>query len=149
MTAVEAPSETSEDASTDRASWKALFTFTTKQHLPVLVSAILVCVAGGVVQPIQVIFVGRIYKSFTDFGGGLTGSDYFRDTVRDNVLIMLGLSLAGCLLNAAFLALWIGFGELQAKNARHRLFHGLLAKPLAFFDTLPSGISALSPRLQT
>lgn len=146
---VETRSETSEDASTERASWKALFTFTARTHLPVLASAIFVCVADGVIQPVQAIFIGRIYNAFTDFGGSLTGPNYFRETVSHNVLTMFGLSLAGCFLNAVFLSLWIGFGELQARSARLHLFHGLLGKPMTFFDTLPSGVGSLSPRIQT
>lgn len=131
------------------ATWKALFAFTTRRHLPILCCAIFACLADGAIQPINTIFVGRIFDAFTTFGGGTISSSLFRNKVSDNVVILVALSVAGWILSTIFLATWISFGELQARSARSQIFEGLLMKPLSFFDILPSGVQALSPRLQT
>ena len=47
------------------------------------------------------------------------------------------------------LAMWLAYGELQAKSARDRLFHGLLEKEIEWYDLRMNGIGALLPRLQT
>lgn len=130
------------------ATWKALFAFTTRRHLPILSCAIFACLADGAIQPINTIFVGKIFDAFTNFGGGTISSSLFRENVSNNVVILVGLSVAGWILSTVFLATWIAFGELQARTARMRLLEGLLSKPPSFFDTLPSGVQALSPRLQ-
>lgn len=131
------------------APWSALFAFTAKRHIPILFCAMVVSAADGVIQPVQAIFIGRIYNNFTDFGGGMKSPTAFRHDMRNQILALAGLSTASWFFNSVFLASWIGFGELQARNARDRIFNGLLTKPIAFYDTLPFGVAALSTRSQT
>lgn len=148
-TLIDKGSQVMPEKHTERTSWRHLFAFTTASHLPILVPAIIVCVLHGLVSALQAIYIGRIYKAFTDFGRREVTHLQFRNVVNDNVLSLVGLAIASWLLSSAFLSLWIGFGELQARASRTRLLRGLLAKPVSFFDALPTGIGALSPRLQT
>lgn len=142
-------SDSKKDAEIQKTAWKHLFAFTTREHLPILVPAITACLIHGTIPAIQAIFVGQIYNSFTNFGGSTITHLQFHNAVRDNVLALVALAILSWILSSAFLALWIGFGELQARIARLRLFDGLLTKPISFYDTLASGSGGLSPRLQT
>ncbi|KAI9816023.1 MAG: hypothetical protein M1827_002015 [Pycnora praestabilis] len=134
---------------TRHANWLSLFNFTTKKHAIPLTCAIILSIASGIIVPALAIFLGKVFDSFTSYGGAtLSGSGLVRKVSID-CLALVGLGSASWLLNGGYYMFWLVFGELQAKSVRDRLFDDLLEKDMEWYDMRKSGIGALIPRMQT
>lgn len=137
------------DSKAGRGDWRGLFAFTTRRHIPLLAYAILTSVANGVVAPVMAIYVGKIFQDFADYGGGISTSSELQEVILSNVFVLVGLSVATWIVGSCTFTFWILFGEKQVSNARLRLFDGLLAKPIAYFEASSTGMGAITPRMQT
>lgn len=91
---------------------------------------------------------GKIFESFSLLGAGQLTAEQIYNQNRKYVLYFVALAVATWIVNTGEFASWMSFGELQAKNARDRLFHGLLKKEIEWYDMRKHGIGALLPRLQ-
>lgn len=131
-----------------RAGWRSLFNFTKKSHTTPLVLALVLSVVSGIVVPVVTIFVGRLFNSFTEFGGGKLSGPELVSKVSLDCLALVGIGGASWFLNGGYFMFWLVFGELQAKSARDQLFEGLMEKDMAWYDMRMDGIGALIPRLQ-
>jgi len=139
------------DKSNDRQTspWRSLFNFTDRQHLFVLVLALVLSIASGIVIPALAIFLGKIFNLFSHFGAGnLTGRDLVHKVTID-CFGLVGLGSASWILNGGYFMAWLVFGELQAKSVRDKLYANLLEKDLEWFEIRRDGVGALLPRLQT
>ncbi|KAI7537045.1 putative ABC transporter, partial [Hortaea werneckii] len=132
-----------------KAPWKALFFFTTKANLPILISAVICSIACGAIMPIEAFITGKIFDGFSSFALRKTGATEFLDHQKKYVVYQVALSGASWVFHSCEFMLWLAFGELQAKSARDRLFHGLLEREIEWYDMRKNGIGALLPRLQT
>lgn len=131
------------------ARWHDLFNYTSKTHSIILVLALIISVASGMIVPALALFFGKIFDYFTKFGGGqINGLDLKQD-VSSYACYLVGLGCASGLLNACFYMLWMIFGELQAKGAREQLFNGMIEKEMEWYDRRTAGISTHSSRLQS
>ena len=131
------------------ARWHDLFNYTSKTHSVILVLALIISVASGIIVPALALFFGKIFNYFTRFGAGqIDGLDLKQD-VSNYAYYLVGLGCASGLLNACFYMLWMIFGELQAKGAREKLFNGMIEKEMEWYDRLNAGISTHSSRLQS
>ena len=129
--------------------WKPLFNFTQPVHAAVFVPGILLAIAAGILQPALAIFFGKFFNSFSQYGGGMiTGAQLMQKTLVD-VYALLGIGAATWILKGSYFALWIVFGEMQAKSVRDRLFSHLVQKDLAWFDSRTTGVGALLSRIQS
>ena len=131
------------------ASWLALFSFTSVSHTIVFMLAIVLSIASGIVIPALAIFLGKIFDLFTSFGAGEIGGPELIKEVSEYGIALVGLGSASGILNSIFFALWLLFGELQAKSAREKLFYAMLEKDLEWYDMRKAGIEALISRQQT
>ncbi|KAF2486640.1 P-loop containing nucleoside triphosphate hydrolase protein [Neohortaea acidophila] len=149
--AIEIARETSTDDKEDdiSAPWRALFFFTTRANVPVLVAGALASIISGAVLPAQSFVTGRVFDRLTIYAAGQLTKHDFMQQEKNYVLYLLIISGVSWIALYAELALWVSFGELQAKSARDRLFYGLLKKEIAWYDLRKHGIAALLPRLQT
>jgi len=144
----EPASETNTSEESATAPWRALFFFTIKSNLPILISGTAFSIIAGASAPISAWIQGKIFESFSLLGAGqLTGDQLYNEN-RKYVLYFVALAGATWLVNTGEFACWMSFGELQAKSARDRLFHGLLKKEIEWYDMRKHGIGALLPRLQ-
>jgi ATP-binding cassette subfamily B (MDR/TAP) protein 1 len=113
-----------------------------------LITGILFSIIAGAGPPINAWIQGKLFESFSLLGAGqLTGEELYNGD-RRYVLYFVGLAAATWVVNAGEFSCWMTFGELQAKSARDRLFHGLLEKDIEWYDLRKHGIGALLPRLQ-
>ena len=128
------------------ARWRDLFTFTSKSHIVILIMALILSIASGIVIPALAIFIGKIFDQFTRFGREEISGPDLRRKVSTYGLALLGLGCVSGLLNALYFSFWMIFGELQAKSARERLFDGMLDKDMEWYDSHKAGTDA---RLQT
>lgn len=139
---------TAPDESTKKAPWRALFFFTTRSNLPVFITGVFFSIAAGATAPFNAWIQGKIFESFSALGAGqITGEQAYNDN-RKYILYFVALAAATWVTNTGQFAAWMSFGELQAKSARDRLFHGLLEKDVEWYDMRKHGIGALLPRLQ-
>ncbi|KAK4508740.1 hypothetical protein PRZ48_002479 [Zasmidium cellare] len=139
-------STSSQDA--QPAPWRALFAFTTRSNLPLLTAALFCSIVAGAAQPAQSLLVGLFFQGFTDYATGKLNNDDFMKQQTKYVIYLTGLAAASWLFHSLDFMFWLAFGELQAKSARDRLFHGLLGKEVEWYDRRKNGIGALLPRLQ-
>ncbi|KAH6609033.1 hypothetical protein Trco_002379 [Trichoderma cornu-damae] len=132
-----------------RSSFKHLFCFTRWTHAGPLVAAFAAAAAFAAVKSVYSVILGKIFDVVSDFGAGHRSSTETLHRISHWGLILLGLGIANWLVSAAFLSLWIVFGELQANSARQDIFDSLLSNKMSWFDSLDQGISSLLVRIQT
>ena len=133
---------------TQPAPWKALFFFTTKTNLPILIGGIIVSVIAGSASPFQSYLTGKLFQGFASYASGTWTSEKFMQEQTKYVLYLVAVAGASWVFHSLEFMLWLAFGELQAKSARDSLFHGLLEKDVEWYDMRKNGIGALLPRLQ-
>lgn len=129
--------------------WKALFNFFSRQHAPILVTALVLSAAAGISGPALAIFFGKIFGAFSSYGSGVIDGQMLMRKVSLDAIALCVLGGTVWLLKGGYFALWMIFGELQAKNARDQLFQNLLEKDFEWYEMNTSGVGALSARLQT
>ncbi|KAI9843976.1 MAG: hypothetical protein M1837_006018 [Sclerophora amabilis] len=95
------------------------------------------------------IFLGKIFDSFTNFGGGKLNGHELMSKVTTNCIAIVAVGGFGWLLNSGYFMFWLIFGELQAKSVRDQLFDDMMEKDMEWYDMRKNGIGALIPRLQT
>ena len=137
-----------QDEDVPTAPWRSLFSFTTGSSVSVLVAAISMSLILGAVPPAQSYFIGKIFGTFSTFAAGTLPKHEFTNSEIKYVKYLLILSAVALIGASIDMALWLAFGELQAKSARDGLFRGLLEKDQEWYDMRRNGISALLPRLQ-
>ena len=131
-----------------RMGWKALFAFTTRKHVPVLVAALAAAVISALTLPAIVIVFGRIFGQFAEFGAGKITGTVLMHRTSENCIYLVALAAGNWLANSAYLTLFFVFGELQARSARDKIFDALAQKDMAWYDTRESGMTAFLPGVQ-
>jgi ATP-binding cassette subfamily B (MDR/TAP) protein 1 len=128
--------------------WKALFSFTTRQHLPVLSAAIVFGTIAALTLPALAIMYGLVFRQFADYGTGkITGKVLLHNASRV-CTIMTGISALNWIANSVYFSMFLTFGELQANSARNKIFGALLLREMEWYDTRKSGTAAFLPAVQ-
>jgi ATP-binding cassette subfamily B (MDR/TAP) protein 1 len=131
------------------ASWKDLFTFTTRKHLFIAVPAVVFSAAGGLTLPINSYLIGRIFRAFSNYSIGQFDASELKNEIRRFNIYTVILGSGSWVFNSLALTLWLIFGDLQARNARSRLFNSMIHRDIAWFDKRQDGVGALVTRLLT
>lgn len=142
------PTPENADDEPRKAPWRALFFFATRSNLPVLLIGIVTSIASGAMVPASAYVEGKLFDGFTSYAAGRLDGQALLQHEKKYICWLLAVCGGTWFFNFAELTTWIVFGELQAKSARDRLFHGLLQKELAWYDLRKNGIGALLPRIQ-
>ena len=131
-------------------SWKHIFAFTQwPQHVPILMLAVFTSLAVAGLKVILSVVLGRIFNDISSFStGALTGSQTF-SRVSGCCAFIAALGAGTWLANAAFLVLWVLFGELQGTAARNKVYISLAGKNMIWFDTQAEGVSSLLVQTET
>jgi ATP-binding cassette subfamily B (MDR/TAP) protein 1 len=137
------------DVSKGSKSWKALFTFTSRLHLLILVPSLFLSTVAGILQPAMAIFFGRFFDNFSDFGAGKINGQELMSKGLPDIHGLIAIGGATWLLKGGYFTTWLVFGELQAKGVRDELFQNLLQQDLGWFEARSSGVASLLSRLQT
>ncbi|EKG15411.1 Putative ABC transporter protein [Macrophomina phaseolina MS6] len=164
---IEAPTKGNEDGSNDLPSeqevdldnpnheealrstqWKDLFNFTTRKHLPILVLAVALSILTGLAVPANAYLLGKIFDAFSKQAAGTITGGTLKSEVSKYSIYLLGLAAGNFVLNTAFFATWMLFGELQARSARERVFVALMKRNMTWYDQRKNGVAAIVPRLQ-
>jgi ATP-binding cassette, subfamily B (MDR/TAP), member 1 len=131
------------------ASVKHLFAFTKRQHAGTLSTAIVAAIVTGGLKTTLAVVLGKIFEVIAQFGAGMLEDRQALSQVSTWCVVLCALGGGVWLSNASFLALWITFGELQAKSVRNLVFGSVLGKEMAWFDTQSNGIASLLVRIET
>ena len=110
------------------SSWRSLFAFTNRRNIAVLTAATALSVSSGLVLPGMAVLMGRIFGTFAGVSSGEISPYEFMENIKRLILQLVALGCISWLLNGAFFACWLWFGEQQAKAAREELFDGLMDK---------------------
>jgi ATP-binding cassette subfamily B (MDR/TAP) protein 1 len=129
-------------------SWRALFHFTEKGHLVVLLPAIFLSALSGILLPALAIFFGKFFDAFSGFGAGTISDAEFTKKVLIDTYALIGLGGTTWLLKGGYFTIWLVFGELQAKSVRDALFQNLLERDLEWYESRTTGVGSLLSRLQ-
>ena len=130
-------------------SWRALFNFTDRSHLVVLIPALLLSTFSGILLPALSILFGIFFDALSAYGAGKIDDQEQTHKVLVNTYALLALGGATWLLKGGYFTVWLVFGELQAKRVRDLLFQSLLERELEWFEARSSGVGSLLSRLQT
>jgi ATP-binding cassette subfamily B (MDR/TAP) protein 1 len=128
--------------------WKSLFSFTTRRHLPTLITGAALALLAGCVTPALAIFLGNVFDAFTSFGAGQIAVEGLRSKIVASCFGMLGLGAAGWFLNSAYFAVFVAFGELQASNIRSNIFSELIQRDVEWFEAQQEGSGAFLSGVQ-
>lgn len=134
--------------SPSRSSWRHLFVFTQRRHAVFLSSAVITALLVAVTKTVYSILLGKIIDIVSPLGAGSVSAEAAMGGVRKWCLVLVGVGVAVWAFNSAFMALWIIFGELEARSARETLFSNLLYKEMAWFDSQEEGVSSALSRMQ-
>ncbi|KAI0126287.1 hypothetical protein BJ170DRAFT_400662 [Xylariales sp. AK1849] len=133
----------------DRPKVRHLFAFTTWKHALPLTVGLIGSIFAGALKTSLAILLGEIFSVISNFGSGaLLGPETISQVSRWCVILVVVGGL-GWVANFIFMFAWMAFSEIQARNARHTMFRGLLKKDMEWFDCQPEGISSLLVRIQT
>lgn len=135
-------------AATPKPSWKSLFGFTTRKHLPTLAVGATFALLAGCVTPALAIFLGNVFDLFTSFGAGQMLDDELCSHIVMNCLGMIGLGAVGWFLNGSYFAIFIAFGEMQASSIRREAFVELLKRDIEWFEAQREGSGAFLSGIQ-
>ncbi|CZT18507.1 related to ABC a-pheromone efflux pump AtrD [Ramularia collo-cygni] len=137
-----------DDVPAVKAPWRSLFAFTTRRQVPLFMAGVACAILAGAASPAQTLIIGKLYGGFTDYASGRLDKNEFMRKETTYVIYLVAIAAASWLLHTIDFGIWLAFGELQAKSARDRLFHGLLEKEIEWYDMRKNGIGAMLPRLQ-
>lgn len=132
----------------ESAPWRSLFAFTTRSNIPLLIAGIICSIAAGATIPAHNLITGELFDQFTRYATGEIDADEFMRRETKWVAYVAAIAGATWVLHSFEFGIWLSFGELQAKNARDRLFQGLLEKEIEWYDMRKNGIGAQLPRWQ-
>jgi ATP-binding cassette, subfamily B (MDR/TAP), member 1 len=131
------------------SSWLSLFAFTARKHVAVLCPAVALTVVAGAIKPTVAIFLGYLFDELASYGtGNVSETQVLRDVAKW-CLFLAGLSFSAWLIKGGYFALWLIFGDKQAKTVREELFIGLLERETDWYDLRTDGIGSLLTRIQT
>lgn len=131
-----------------QTSWKSLFNFTSRKHLPILITGSLFALCAGCVTPVLAVLLGNVFEAFTTFGAGQSDAGTLRSTIATNCLGMVGLGAAGWFLNGAYFMIFVAFGEFQASSIRGKVFVELLRRDIEWFEAQREGSGAFLSGIQ-
>lgn len=139
-----------EDEAVDqKASLRSVYNFTTREHTVALTISVLLAAAVGIIKPAVAIFSGKVFNDLTNFGAGNSNATDLLSGVSKWCLVITVFGVISWILNAIFFSMWLGFGEMQAKSAREKLFASMLKKEMSWYDLRSEGIGALLSRIAT
>ena len=140
----------SDDKAMDtKPPWRALFYFTTWNHIGFFSLGLFSAVATGAIIPIQAYIVGQLTQQLANYGTGSETGAGLKSESRKYVIWLVFLGSASWLANGAFFLSWVIFGELQARSARQKLFSSLIEREFEWFDKKKDGIGSLTTRIQS
>ncbi|KAE8824613.1 hypothetical protein PTNB85_09377 [Pyrenophora teres f. teres] len=137
-----------ERAYMSQVGWKALFGFTTRQHVPIILGGIAAASIAALSMPIFAIIYGLIFREYTNYGAGNSDSDKLMSSITRFCMILTGITTVTWLANSFYFFFFLTFGELQARSARNRIFDALMKKDMTWFDMREAGIAAFLPTVQ-
>lgn len=132
-----------------RPRWTSLLAFSSRPQTYLLCISFASAISAGAAGPIYNIFFGKVLDLFTEFAGDQLDPSGFKRRVAFDSAIIAGIGVGNWILNALFLGLWMSLGQYQARTCYNRIFDRLLDKPISWYDTRQSGISALMPKIHS
>ncbi|KAF2438765.1 P-loop containing nucleoside triphosphate hydrolase protein [Karstenula rhodostoma CBS 690.94] len=133
----------------ENMGWKALFSFTTRKHLPVLAFAVFASTLAALTLPALAVLYGLLFREFGSVAKGDKSDSQFLNQVSTYCIYVTAIGGVSWLGNSLDFAAFVTFGELQARSARGRIFGVLLKKDMAWYDTRDTGMAAFLPAMQT
>ena len=130
-------------------SWRALFNFTDRAHLIILIPALILSAVSGILPAALAIFLGKYFDALANFGAGAINDHELVQKIQTSTYGLIAIGGATWLMKGGFFTLWLIFGEMQAKNVRDILFQCLLQKDLKWFEMRSTGVGSLLSRSQT
>lgn len=131
-----------------QVGWKAIFSFTTRKHLPVLFAACFFGFFAAITLPAMAVIFGLIFRQFSDFAAGKISGPTLLHKASDYCIYLTAICAFNWFTNSLYFALFLAFSELQARSARDKIFRALLRKDIEWYDTRESGIAAFLPAVQ-
>jgi ATP-binding cassette subfamily B (MDR/TAP) protein 1 len=133
----------------DNMGWKALFSFTTRKHLPILAFAVFASTLAALTLPALAVLYGLLFREFGAVATDDKSNAQFLKQVSTYCIYLTAIGGISWLGNSLHFAAFVTFGEMQARSARGRIFGALLKKDMTWYDTRDTGMAAFLPVMQT
>ncbi|KAF2021965.1 P-loop containing nucleoside triphosphate hydrolase protein [Aaosphaeria arxii CBS 175.79] len=128
--------------------WKDIFSFTTRKHVITVCASAAFATIAALVMPAMAIIYGQIFHEFANFGAGaISSAELLHNTTRW-IIFLTGITAVGWVSSSCYFMLQLAFGELQAQNARQKIFDVLLRKKIGWYDLKNSGVPAMLSGIQ-
>ncbi|KAI1841077.1 hypothetical protein JX266_012735 [Neoarthrinium moseri] len=151
----QAPDTQSNEKKPSNSQWQGktrcrhLFAFASWKDSFPLAAGLVASILCGALKTSLAVFVGKIFGAITEYSGGRLSATDPLSEVSSWCIMIVAVGSAGWLVHFSFMVSWVVFGELQARNIRQKLFHGLLDRDLEWYDNQAEGISSWIVRAQT
>ncbi|KAE8449303.1 hypothetical protein EG329_008204 [Mollisiaceae sp. DMI_Dod_QoI] len=142
------PLET-EDISDLKPSWRSLFIFTKRSHIPAVAFALTSTLLSACIKPASAVFFGKIFSALTKFGAGTLDAQQCLHEISKWCIALVCVGALAWVVEGAFFSSWVVFGEVQARSVRQQMFEGMLDKDMEWYDLRQDGVGALLIRIQT
>lgn len=120
-----------------------LFAFAKRQHTVSFALAVLAAACAAGAKTSYAIFLGKVMDVVAPLGAGTISKESAMASVSFWCAVLTAVGAAAWAFNSVFMAAWVIFGELVAKNTRETLFTTLLYKDMAWFDGQEEGLSSV------
>lgn len=120
-----------------------IFSFTQRQHFPLLIAAHLISCLCGLIKPAISILIGRFFTTFSEIATTTTDTNDVSKRNSINIGLLLALAASTLVIKAAFSSIWEVHAEVQLKVVQQKLFANLLERNLEWFDKQHSDMGSL------
>jgi len=115
-------------------SYRGLYRFCRRADFALLIPAVAVSTASGLLNPAFTVLLGKIFTSFGAFSKGTISANELERQVTQFVIGICILGAAAWCIGWAHMSLWLAFGENTARGAREQIMKGLLQKSVTWYD---------------
>lgn len=130
-------------------NWMSPFFFTRRGHLLVLLPAVFLSSAAGLLQPAMALYFGKFFDVFSEYATDEIDATTFITRALSFIYTLLAIGVATFLCKGSLFSFWLVFGEMQARSIRELLFESLLDRELEWYESRTTGVGTLLARIHT
>lgn len=124
-------------------TYRGLYRFCSAADFALLIPAIAVSIASGILTPAFTVLLGKIFTSIAAFSKGQISGHELEEQIKPLVIGICVLGVGAWGFGWAHMSMWLAFGENVRKRAKEAVFKGLLEKNMTWFDqkVVDNGVS--------
>ncbi|KAK4141345.1 P-loop containing nucleoside triphosphate hydrolase protein [Dichotomopilus funicola] len=130
--------------STSKSTFLHLFTFTPRQHIPLLLLSLTTSALVAAGRTAYAVFLGKFFQVVTSFGAGTLSSDEFLGEIGQWSVWMCVLGVGMWVASTVDVMCWVTGGEMRAREVRERVFAAVLGMRMGCLEGREEGVGGLA-----